>query len=80
VRRVWTTYRPSFGGEPGSGGLAPAQTRVTELVLQGRSTQQIVNEVYISAYTVQEHVRAVFDKLGVRSRSDLMASLLERDA
>jgi len=57
-------------------GLTPAQTRVAELVLQGRSTRQIVNELQISAHTVQEHLRAVFDKFGIGSRRELVASLL----
>ncbi len=57
-------------------GLTPAQTRVASLVLLGRSTQQIVTELHISSHTVQEHLRAVFDKLGVASRRELVATLL----
>jgi DNA-binding CsgD family transcriptional regulator len=57
-------------------GLTPAQTRVAALVLQGRSTRQIVNELRISAHTVQEHLRAVFDKFGIGSRRELVAVLL----
>jgi DNA-binding CsgD family transcriptional regulator len=61
-------------------GLTPAQCRVAELVLRGRSTQQIVNELHISANTVQEHLRAVFDKFGVGSRRELVASLNSRSS
>lgn len=57
-------------------GLTPAQSRVAALVLQGRSTRQIVNELHISPYTVQEHLRAVFDKFGIGSRRELVAALL----
>jgi DNA-binding CsgD family transcriptional regulator len=57
-------------------GLTPAQTGVAELVLRGYSTRQIVNELRISAHTVQEHLRAVFDKFGVGSRRELVARLL----
>jgi DNA-binding CsgD family transcriptional regulator len=59
-------------------GLTPAQSRVAALVLRGRSTQQIVNELEISAYTVQEHLGAVFDKFGVGSRRELVAALTAR--
>lgn len=59
-------------------GLTPAQTRVAELVLQGRSTRQIVNELRISQHTVQEHLHAVFDKFGIGSRRELVAGLLGR--
>jgi DNA-binding CsgD family transcriptional regulator len=57
-------------------GLTPAQARVASLVLQGRSTRQILNELHISSHTVQEHLRAVFDKFGIGSRRELVALLL----
>ncbi|MGI9080618.1 MAG: helix-turn-helix transcriptional regulator [Acidimicrobiales bacterium] len=57
-------------------GLTPAQARVAGLVLQSRSTNEIVDELGISRHTVQEHLKAVFDKLGVRSRRELVAALL----
>jgi DNA-binding CsgD family transcriptional regulator len=57
-------------------GVTGAQARVVALVLRGYSTQQIVNDLHISAHTVQEHLKAVFDKLGVRSRRELAAALL----
>jgi DNA-binding CsgD family transcriptional regulator len=55
--------------------LTPAQMRVAALVLRGHSTRQIVGELHISAHTVQEHLTAVFDKIGVRSRRELAATL-----
>lgn len=57
-------------------GLTDAQTRVAALVVRGRSTREIVQELHISANTVQEHLTAVFDKLGVRSRRELVAAVL----
>lgn len=57
-------------------GVTGAQARVVALVLRGYSTKQIVKQLAISQYTVQEHLRAVFDKLGVRSRQELAAALL----
>ena len=59
-------------------GLTPAQYRVAALVLQGRSTRHIVNELHISSNTVQEHLRAVFDKFGIGSRRELVAALSGR--
>ncbi|WP_030244083.1 helix-turn-helix transcriptional regulator [Streptomyces sp. NRRL S-350] len=57
-------------------GLSPAQNRVATLVLRGCSTREISAELCISANTVQEHLTAVFDRLGVRSRRELVALAL----
>jgi DNA-binding CsgD family transcriptional regulator len=43
-------------------GLTPAQCRVARLVLQGRTTGQIVVELRISAHTVRDHLKVVFDR------------------
>jgi DNA-binding CsgD family transcriptional regulator len=59
-------------------GLTAAQSRVAALVLQGQSTRHIVNELHISSNTVQEHLRAVFDKFGIGSRRELVAALSGR--
>ncbi|MEO5842186.1 MAG: LuxR C-terminal-related transcriptional regulator [Acidimicrobiales bacterium] len=56
-------------------GLTPAQQRVAALVLQGWSTDQIINELQISSHTLQEHLRGVFDKFGIGSRRELVATL-----
>jgi DNA-binding CsgD family transcriptional regulator len=57
-------------------GLTDAQTRVAALVIRGRSTRELVEELHISANTVQEHLTAVFDKFGVRSRRELVTAVL----
>ena len=57
-------------------GLTPAQRRVATLVLQGRTSVQIAGELQISAHTVQDHLKAVFDKVGVRSRREVVGRLL----
>jgi DNA-binding CsgD family transcriptional regulator len=61
-------------------GLTPAQQRVTELLLRGYSTRQIVERLCLSPHTVQEHVRAAFDKVGVGSRRELVSVLLRGSA
>jgi DNA-binding CsgD family transcriptional regulator len=57
-------------------GLTPTQHRVAALVLQGRSTAEIVTTLHISTNTLQEHLRAVFDRFGVGSRRELVAALM----
>lgn len=57
-------------------GLTPAQERVAALVLQGHNTREMVDALHVSRYTVQEHLKTIFDTFGVRSRRELMTAVL----
>jgi DNA-binding CsgD family transcriptional regulator len=57
-------------------GLTPAQSRVVELVVQGRSTRQIMSQLQISQHTVQEHLGVAFERFGIGSRRELVTTLL----
>ena len=55
--------------------LTQRERQVTALILRGTSTKQIGASMRISGETVQQHLKSIFDKTGVRSRRELSAQL-----
>ena len=62
---------------PGPAGLSLTERErdVATLVARGMTNRQVAAELYVSSKAVEYHLRNIFGKLGVSSRSELRASL-----
>lgn len=56
-------------------GLTPREKEVLELVMKGKSNNQIEEELYISLDTVKKHLYRSYKKLGVKNRLELINSI-----
>jgi len=55
--------------------LSPREQEVLGLIARGLDTAEIATTLWLSPHTVRDHVKAVFDKVGVNSRGELVARL-----
>jgi DNA-binding CsgD family transcriptional regulator len=56
-------------------GLTPRELEISGAVSRGLSNVEIATELFLSRHTVRDHLKAVFAKLSVASRGELMATL-----
>ncbi|HEX2316710.1 MAG TPA: AAA family ATPase [Thermomonospora sp.] len=73
VRRRWVTSpsRPTAGWEA----LTESERRVARLIAEGHTNKSAAAELFVSPNTVATHLRAVFTKLNVHSRLQLVKAI-----
>jgi len=74
--RLWTENAQNelsrIGGRtPSPDELTAAQQRVAERAARGRTNREIAAELFVTENTVESHLKQVYAKLGVRSRTEL---------
>jgi DNA-binding NarL/FixJ family response regulator len=56
--------------------LTPRQEQVAELIVDGNTYAQIAGKLHISESTVRFHVQALKERFGVRSKAELIATVV----
>lgn len=72
-------YERNIHSGLGSLGITHRQQMVVELVMQGLSNRQIAERLSIEELTVKTHLRDIFQKLDIHSRTALVAKILHLD-
>jgi DNA-binding CsgD family transcriptional regulator len=57
--------------------ISEREQDVVRLLLRGKSNREIEHELYISVYTVKNHIQNIFKKIGVKNRFQFLAIINE---
>jgi DNA-binding NarL/FixJ family response regulator len=76
ARRVITLFREFRPPERAHYELTPHETRLLKLFVEGHNYKTAAVELHVSVNTVNFHVRSIYSKLQVHSRSEAVAKAL----
>jgi DNA-binding CsgD family transcriptional regulator len=65
------------GRSPGPVDLTPTEQEVAELVGSGLTNREVAHALFLSVSTVEANLRRIYQKVGVRSRTELSRRLSE---
>lgn len=81
ARKVLSRFRKlgpaaSAKGEPESAALSPQETRLLALIAAGSSYREAAVELEVSINTVRTHIRSIYEKLQVHTKSEAVAKAM----
>jgi DNA-binding NarL/FixJ family response regulator len=76
ARRVIALFREIRPPDRAEYHLTPHETRLLKLFVEGHNYKTAAAELHVSVNTVNFHVRSIYDKLQVHSRSEAVAKAL----
>ena len=63
------------GRAAAGGGLTPSERRIAEVVAEGKTNKEAAAALFISVHTVEDALKRIYRKLGVRSRTEMSRRL-----
>ncbi len=73
ARRVVESFRRRTKARDESSNLSPREERVLELLSKGYSNKEIAEQLELSVDTVRSHLKHIYEKMHVRSRTEAVA-------
>jgi DNA-binding NarL/FixJ family response regulator len=77
ARRVISLFREIRPPERADYNLTPHETRLLKLFVEGHNYKTAAAELGVSIHTVSFHLRSIYEKLQVHSKSELVAKALQ---
>jgi ATP/maltotriose-dependent transcriptional regulator MalT len=78
ARKVGITVRVP-DSKSGRGSLSKREREILDLVVEGSTNREMAKALFITETTVKVHLRHIYEKLGVRSRTEAAVRALEDD-
>ena len=82
AKKVLQKFRAGKGevpGEPSTEMLSEREVTVLKLAAGGLSNNAIAQELHLSVSTIESHLRTIFSKLGVGSRTEAVVEAMKRN-
>jgi DNA-binding NarL/FixJ family response regulator len=75
----WISSRQLYRSAEMQEGLTEREVEILQVVAQGKSNKEVGELLHISPHTVQVHLRNIYGKLGVNSRTEAVAYALSQE-
>ncbi|MBV9211871.1 MAG: response regulator transcription factor, partial [Acidobacteria bacterium] len=76
ARRVISLFRDFRPPERADYQLTPHETRILKLLVEGHSYKTAANELGVTVNTISFHLKRIYEKLQVHSKSEAVAKAL----
>lgn len=77
ARKVLEMFKKHLPPPKADYNLTPREIEVLDMLIQGFDNKMIAEKMFLSTYTIRAHIRNIYDKLHVHSKSQAVAKALK---